>query len=399
MSHPPQVTTVLSLTACSDEQFTCHDGLCVPLQDRSNNPFPHLLNILVFAPVSRCDGVPNCLDRSDELECRVLEPDSSYNRFLAPPPNKPANKVKVDISVTIMLLNAFNIIGSSFDLEFSIANVWVDSRLSFNNLRLNRSSNMMGPQDKAYIWFPKFVFENTQQKLESLVDGKALLTVERKGKGVLADNTFTENKLLYAGGESPIHYERIYNEQFNCEFQLSWYPFDRQHCSIVIQPTNELINHVDLVPDVFKYLGPKNLRQYLVTEIKMTKKGNSVVVTVSISRMLMSIILTTILPTVILNLIGHTANYFKAFFFEAIIALNASVMLVLTTMFINVSNNLPKTAYIKMIDIWLLFNLFKPFVDIIMQTYIENLKTEEGEKRDVNHHGKVVQVGQAIELR
>ena len=89
----------------------------------------------------------------------------------------------------------------------------------------------------------------------------------------------------------------------------------------------------------------------------------------------------------------------RCFFFEAIIALNASVMLVLTTMFINVSNNLPKTAYIKMIDIWLLFNLFKPFVDIIMQTYIENLKTEEGEKRDVNHHGKVVQVGQAIELR
>merc|ERR1712212_774446 len=45
------------------------------------------------------------------------------------------------------------------------------------------------------------------------------------------------------------------------------------------------------------------------------------------------------------------------------------VMLVLTTMFVSVSNNLPNTAYIKMIDIWLLFNLFKPFVYMNVQTY------------------------------
>ena len=35
-------------------------------------------------------------------------------------------------------------------------------------------------------------------------------------------------------------------------------------------------------------------------------------------------------------------------------------MLVLTTMFINVSNNLPKTSYMKMVDVWLLFNLLLP---------------------------------------
>ena len=40
-------------------------------------------------------------------------------------------------------------------------------------------------------------------------------------------------------------------------------------------------------------------------------------------------------------------------------------MLVLTTMFINVSNNLPKTSYVKMIDIWLLFNLTIPFAEVI----------------------------------
>ena len=93
-----------------------------------------------------------------------------------------------------------------------------------------------------------------------------------------------------------------------------------------------------------------------------------------------------------MNLVGHTSNYFKEFFFEAVISVNVTVMLVLTTMLINVSNNLPKTAYIKMIDLWLLMSLIKPFLDIILQTYIDYLR--EDSKREINHHGKPRKVGE-----
>ena len=41
-------------------------------------------------------------------------------------------------------------------------------------------------------------------------------------------------------------------------------------------------------------------------------------------------------------------------------------------------------AYIKMIDIWLLFNLTKPFVDILVTTCIDSLKSNES--REINHH-------------
>ena len=82
-------------------------------------------------------------------------------------------------------------------------------------------------------------------------------------------------------------------------------------------------------------------------------------------------------------------------------------MLVLTTMFINVSNNLPKTSYIKMMDIWLIFNLLVPFIEICLHTYMDILRynnknssrisfdheyqrTEE--EREINHHGRPVKV-------
>ena len=44
--------------------------------------------------------------------------------------------------------------------------------------------------------------------------------------------------------------------------------------------------------------------------------------------------LTTFLPTILINVIGHMSNYFKEFFFEGLMSLNVTVMLVLTTMFL-----------------------------------------------------------------
>ena len=85
-------------------------------------------------------------------------------------------------------------------------------------------------------------------------------------------------------------------------------------------------------------------------------------------------------------------------------------MLVLTTMFINVSNNLPKTSYVKMIDVWLIFNLLLPFIEVLVHTYMDTLRSifnfssekwlmffflnRDDEDREINHHGRPVEVGE-----
>ena len=51
------------------------------------------------------------------------------------------------------------------------------------------------------------------------------------------------------------------------------------------------------------------------------------------------------------------------------------------------NTKLPNTAYVKMIDCWLIFSLLKPFVDILVQTYIHTLRE--------NHREEESQVGQA----
>ena len=63
--------------------------------------------------------------------------------------------------------------------------------------------------------------------------------------------------------------------------------------------------------------------------------------------------------------------------------------------FISVSNSLPMTSYVKMIDIWLLFTLTIPFVEVFLQTYIENIRSKIEDKKEMNHHGKTIVVDTA----
>ncbi len=38
--------------------------------------------------------------------------------------------------------------------------------------------------------------------------------------------------------------------------------------------------------------------------------------------------------------------------------------------FISTSDSLPKSPNVKMVEVWLLFSLIQPFIDVLLQTYI-----------------------------
>ena len=97
--------------------------------------------------------------------------------------------------------------------------------------------------------------------------------------------------------------------------------------------------------------------------------------------------MTTFLPTFFILSIVYATNFFKPFFFEAVVTVNLTSLLVLTTLFISVSSSLPPTAYVKMIDVWLIFSQTIPFIEVLLHTFMDCMRTEGD--RDINHHGKV----------
>ena len=51
-----------------------------------------------------------------------------------------------------------------------------------------------------------------------------------------------------------------------------------------------------------------------------------------------------------------------------------TIILVLVTMFLAISESLPTTAYVKMIDMWFMLVLFVPFIYVLLHTYMDVLR-------------------------
>ena len=232
-------------------------------------------------------------------------------------------------------LAAFDPIAASYQSKFSLRLKWYDSRLSYINLRPSPELNSLGPEEMQSIWFPHFIIDNTNSKLKSILDSKAAVFVSKNGSGELSSIEYIDNEYIYTGDVNYIQYQRFYSQVLECDFDLRWYPFDFQACFIDIRPTSDLDDFMVLEASDFYYEGPPDLTEYNVRRVNMEKVNDSVLrVEIVIRRRLLSLILTTFLPTVLLNIIGHMSNYFKEFFFEGLMSLNVTVMLVLTTLFL-----------------------------------------------------------------
>ena len=309
----------------------------------------------------------------------------TYNKHLPPPVLGNNSMVEIDMSINVINLGQIDEMKSSIDFQYVTSLSWYEGRRMFQNLQDSRI-NQLNTREVESLWIPKIVLYNTETRQKTMVDEDAIVSVSRKG-----NYTELKNMRLFEGTMNPLSLSRFYKTSYICNFDMAWYPFDTQVCSM------EFVM-VESIRDVgnLTYSGPVEQTQYFIKKQVFSKRRDKqgvkiTFVSIFLGRRLLSIILTVFVPTLILNIVGHSSNYFKEFFFEAVISVNVTAMLVLTTMFINVSNNLPKTAYIKMIDVWLLFNLVKPFNDILVTTYIDYLRSDDD--RDINHHGTAISVG------
>ena len=101
---------------------------------------------------------------------------------------------------------------------------------------------------------------------------------------------------------------------------------------------------------------------------------------------------TTYLPTILLMLTTLSTILYKPEHFEAAVSVNLTSMLVMTTIFTGVSDSLPETAYVKLIDVWLIFGQMIPFLEVILLTVLEALRKEDESRTDQHEEERVVEI-------
>merc|ERR1719273_2342167 len=104
--------------------------------------------------------------------------------------------------------------------------------------------------------------------------------------------------------------------------------------------------------------------------------------TITLKRKIMSEMMTTYFPSLLLMMITYATTFFKPFFFEAALSVNLTTMLVMTTIFISKMEGLPPTSTTKMIDYWLILCQLVPFAEVVILTAREYLRKDELEKEE-----------------
>ncbi len=315
-----------------------------------------------------------------------------------PPPPAQGNFSEVYVQIDLFSILDIHEVDNIITLQYQLELTWSDKRLTMYNLKMDRDLNTLTQGFRNKIWIPEVVFYNTQDKHESQNDGKAFATIAREGKYRQSPRSELENAFTFKGSENPITISRVYDSEFLCDFDMHTYPFDTQKCHIILVMKGNSDKFVHMKPLNLTYLGPIDLTQYFIKKFdfghfNVLPNKAALKVDIIFGRRVLATILTTYLPTILLCIVCFSTNYFKAFFFEAIVTVNLTALLVLTTLFINIYNSLPATAYVKMIDVWLIFNLFVPFSEVILHTLIDSQREETD--REINHHGRTVQVAPA----
>ena len=143
------------------------------------------------------------------------------------------------------------------------------------------------------------------------------------------------------------------------------------------------LDTVMLVPHLLAMRERVDMTLFTITEWSLVHRNTSnlqegVRMMLTMQRKMMNEMMTTYLPSVLLMLITWATTFFKPYFFEAALSVNLTTMLVMTTIFISVMQMLPATAYVKMIDVWLIFGQLVPFLEVIILTAMEYVREGDG---------------------
>ena len=127
------------------------------------------------------------------------------------------------------------------------------------------------------------------------------------------------------------------------------------------------------VPREFAGLLPEDtdLTMFTIQDLTLVERKQLVIMAIVLKRKVATELLTTYLPTILLLLISFVTTFFDKDLFGDAIAVNLTIMLVMTTIFTSKIEELPPTSDMKMIDVWLIFSLVVPFIEVILRTAIE----------------------------
>ena len=276
------------------------------------------------------------------LDFRIIFVPLGYNKLLVPPAVGGKSKLELNMSVILVNILEIDIVGGLFRTRHVLDRQWFDPLLTYRNLDKDYRINLISEEEQEQVWFPKLVFVNELSEDDTLVfkynqEYALVRNPENKFDPIGVEEI--DNMNIYAGDINKLYLRKDFVTVWMCEFNMKWYPFDTQECSMQYKVVNRYSDFATLVIENLSYAGPEDLTEYKVKGYRMCYvklgqqiKYDGVEVKVTLGRPLISNILIVFIPCIILLTICHLANVFDKDYLDMVIGVNLTALLVLGTL-------------------------------------------------------------------
>ncbi|XP_041374778.1 neuronal acetylcholine receptor subunit alpha-7-like [Gigantopelta aegis] len=137
--------------------------------------------------------------------------------------DRPKSVTKIKVLFHLITINDLNTRAMSFSVTGWFFMIWQDSRLSWDSTVYNDIGYVYASENE--IWTPPIIVDNSVNDLRVISDKRIPIRVNAKGK---------------------VHWNPpgIYLTQ--CDIAITYYPFDTQHCTIVLRTVGYTLREVNL---------------------------------------------------------------------------------------------------------------------------------------------------------
>ncbi|KAF2361252.1 Neurotransmitter-gated ion-channel ligand-binding domain [Trinorchestia longiramus] len=336
-----EIKVEVVVSVCSEEEFTCSDGSCLPLEQH-------------------CDGVGQCANYEDENCLQSVIISENYN-----PNRAPELLLPVELHVRIGKISDVDISNGHFKVRMELQTVWTDKRLQYLQLREELEKNQLTDD----IWYPTYrmaplVFND---EIDYYNGNRTISTFYASPTTAGSVITLqTRRKRLFDA--QVVHREDV-SFTFYCDFDLIVYPFGVYPCQYNISFQDKGTNDPFFnLSSTSLELPVQTLSLFVVQFCSLaagtdnTTTPRNVTVTVLLESRFGGFVLSMFMPCLIITVIGITTLFFEFDNFQDRITVTLSCLIVEAGLYAQVIEVVPISAAPKFIDSLFFYSIIRLFL-------------------------------------